>query len=123
MTVFLDNTIRIDSDMFLELRNSIDTELINILDNVSNGDFESGEINIKIDVSMIQETVEQMDKNSKEVITTEYVRPNIKNSVKSTLKKTRDVKHKIDSKGKELVKYNGRYEMQDFVNPQLDMFK
>lgn len=45
MTVFLDNTIRIDSDMFLELRNSIDTELTNILDNVSNGDFEIIPIN------------------------------------------------------------------------------
>lgn len=123
MTVFLDNTIRIDSDMFLELRNSIDTELINILDNVSNGDFESGEIYIKIEISMLKEIIEQMDKNSKEVITTEYVRPNIKNSVKSTLKKTRDVKHKIDSKGKELVKHNGRYAMEDFVSPQLDMFE
>jgi len=104
--------INIHSDIFADMRNDIDKHLKHCLDELSQENFEGGDISIKISLETIKATDElkKLDREGKfEGVEVEYKIPSIAYKTSLTLKQKHDTEGRYFDRGMQLVEMDGRY--------------
>ncbi|WP_321833455.1 chromosome segregation protein SMC [Clostridium butyricum] len=114
--------LNIYSPVFTEMMECLDKELQNVLKNVYEGKFESGDVKLSLNVEIINAItdVPTTDKETGEIITKEvaYKKPKFEYKVNSTLKKKHETKGEYEEK-REIVLEDDGFIARTLIDPQV----
>lgn len=115
--------IDIESPIFNEMLQDLNNEIVRVIDKIYRGEFEGGEVGLKLSLSIVDDykeiTVERFGEIIKE--TYAYKKPYFEHKVNSTLKKQYKIEG-IYTEEKEVVFEDGQYIVKPIIEPQLNMF-
>ncbi|MBR0575708.1 hypothetical protein KCG48_05050 [Proteiniclasticum sp. BAD-10] len=116
--------ISFDSEVFDETRSLIDIALANLLAKVYKGEFESGDLNIKISLSILDDYTKLPgeDPLTGDTIETmyEYRRPCIDSAISTTLKKVAKLKASYAPE-LEIKEHDGAFVIQELPKTQISI--
>jgi len=116
--------IDVESPIFKQMMTDLNQEVKRVIEKVFNQEFESGDINLKLNLDIINgyqeyyDTDETTGEQIEEVY--RYKKPLFKHTVTSTLQK----KYKNEggySEDKEVIFEDGQYKVKPIINPQLNI--
>ena len=114
--------LNIYSPVFKDMMEQLDRELENVLKNVYEGKFESGDIKLSLNVEIVDaiSDLHYEDKETGEIITKEiaYKKPRFKYNTASTLKKKHEVKGEYDEK-REIALEDDGFIARKLIDPQI----
>lgn len=118
--------ISFDSEVFKDAKSMLDGALLGVLTQVFKGQFESGDINLKISISLVDdyEKLPGDDPITGETIETmyEYRRPEIESTVSTSLKKVAKGKASYSPQA-EIKEMDGAFVIQELPKVQITMDK
>lgn len=117
--------IDIQSPIFEGMLKDLNKEIVRVIDKVYKGEFEEGEVNLKLSLT-IDEAYKRFAKENDygETVyeTYEYKKPNFEHNVTTTLKKQYKQKGSYTEE-KEVVYEDGQYMVKPIEEPQMNLFE
>lgn len=117
--------IDIQSPIFEGMLNDLNSEIVRVIDKVYKGEFEGGEVNLKLGLT-IDDGYKEFPRENEygETIydTYKYKKPNFEHNVTTTLKKQYKQKGSYTEE-KEVVYEDGQYMVKPIEEPQMNLFE
>lgn len=115
--------IDIKSPVFNSMLQDLNNEIIRVIDKIYHGEFEIGEIGLKLSLSIIDDYKEIPIEKFGEVVkeTYAYKKPYFEHKITSTLKKQYK-QEGVYTEEKEITFEDGQYVVKPIVEPQLNIF-
>lgn len=115
--------INVDSPLFKEALNLLDSEIKRIVEKIYNDEFKSGEVTLKLNIRLVEDfkefpAVDDLGFKNSEIVY--FNKPIIEHNVSTTLKKQFKEKGSI-SLDSEIKKIDGQFVLVPVKDPQLDM--
>lgn len=117
--------IDIQSPIFQVMLQDLDNEIARVIDKVYKGEFEGGEINLKLGLTIedgYKEFPRENEHGETVYDTYKYKKPNFEHNVTTTLKKQYKLKGNYTEE-KEVVYEDGQYMVKPIEEPQLNLFE
>lgn len=116
--------IDIQSPIFTCMLQDLDNEIVRVIDKVYRGEFEAGEVNLKLSLAINDDYIRiPKEDRAGEIIneTHQYKRPYFEHKITSTLKKQYK-QEGVYTEEKEVVFEDGQYIVKPIIKPQVNIF-
>lgn len=117
--------IDIQSPIFACMLNDLNSEIVRVIDKVYKGEFEGGEVNLKLGLTIdngYKEFPRENEYGETIYDTYKYKKPNFEHNVTTTLKKQYKQKGSYTEE-KEVVYEDGQYMVKPIEEPQMNLFE
>lgn len=118
--------INVDSPLFKESINLLDSEIKRIIEKIYNDEFKSGEVTLKLNISLVEDfkefpIVDEFGFNDNKIVY--FNKPVIEHSVSTTLKKQFKEKGFVSTDSEIKKMDEGHFILVPVKDPQLDMLE